>query len=94
MSQLKDLFYDTGLDLQIIKAHRLGKPISNRSRPLKVTLRNASDTLLVLRSQTKLHKSQKWPDIHYSSERSAKQREFRLNLREKLKKRREKGEKI
>ncbi|KAL4097221.1 hypothetical protein QTP88_022029 [Uroleucon formosanum] len=44
MSQLKNLFSDSGLNLQIIKAHRLGKPISNRPRPLKVTLPNASDT--------------------------------------------------
>lgn len=93
MSHLKDLFYDIGLNLQIIKAHRLGKPLSIRPRPLKVTLLNASDTFSVLRSQYKLHGSQKWPDIRFSSDRSAKQREFMSNLREELRKRREKGEK-
>lgn len=76
MSQLKDLFNDIGLNIQIIKAHRLGKSISNRSCPLKVALPNASDTFLVLRSQNKLHGLHKWPDIRFSSDRSAKQREF------------------
>lgn len=93
MSQLKNLFSDSGLNLQIIKAHRLGKPISNRPRPLKVTLPNASDTFSILRSQSKLRGSQKWPDIRFSSDRSAKQREFMSNLREELRKRRENGEK-
>lgn len=93
MSLLKDLFNDIGLNIQIIKAHRLGKSISNSPRPLKVSLPNASDTFLVLRFQNKLHGSHKLPDIRFSSERSAKQREFMSNLREELRKRREKGEK-
>ncbi|KAF0720583.1 Uncharacterized protein FWK35_00027232 [Aphis craccivora] len=54
-------------------AHCLGKSISNRSCPLKVALPNASDTFLVLRSQNKLHGLHKWPDIRFSSDRSAKQ---------------------
>jgi len=93
MSLLKDIINDIGLNIQIIKAHRLGKSISNRPRPLKVSLPNSSDNFLVLRSQNKLHGSHKWPDIRFSSDRSAKQCEFMSNLREELRKRRDKGEK-
>lgn len=92
LSRLNDLFNDTGLNLQIAKAHRHGKPTFNSHRPIKVTLPNASDTFSILRSQNKLQGSQKWSDIRFSSYRSTKQREFMSNLLE-LSNRREKGEK-
>lgn len=92
MAQLNDFFNDIGLNFQIIKLYCLGKSVSNHSRPIKITLSNTSETFSVLHSQIKLREIPKWNDIHFSSDRTAKQRAFMSKLREELINLKEKGE--
>lgn len=67
---------------------RLGKPNSNKPRPIKIILKSRESALEILRSQKKLMNSK----IRIKSDLTPMQREYLRSLGEQLEERRKKGE--
>lgn len=93
--KLKNIFNAMEFHLSKFSCFRLGKPNSNildNPRPIKVVLSSSTEVYTILRSQAVLHNSLLWSNIRIASDRTSMQREFMINLREQLQKRRVNGE--
>jgi hypothetical protein len=85
------------MDNKITKINfsRLGKPnstTSDKPRPIKVALSNATEVFKILRSQSNLRTSSQWADIRIASDRTSMQRNHMSKLRNELQKRKAEGE--
>lgn len=80
-----------GLNIEPIRFFRLGNP-STRARPLKITLTNTENVFNVLRAQSKIRSLDEFKELHFSSDRTMKQREQMSTLRQELETRRSNGE--
>lgn len=92
-NSVNEIMNAMGLNIIPTKYIRLGK-ISDKCRPLKLTLPNPSDVFSILRLQYKLKTSldSNLTNLRFSSDRTTFQREQMANLRKELASRRENGE--
>jgi len=88
---LKLIFNEMKIDFNPKHFNRLGK-LSNRTRPLKITIMTTKNILEILRGQYKLRHSPDFKDLRFSSDKTLKQREHMQTLRKELQSRRENGE--
>lgn len=95
LENIKYIFTNLNENIGDFKFSRLGRTkstIHDRPRPIKIRLTEQSDVFSILRAQKILKNSTKWSNIHFSSDKTTKQRNEMANLRNTLQNRREKGE--
>ncbi|XP_008179353.1 uncharacterized protein LOC103308181 [Acyrthosiphon pisum] len=95
LENIKYIFTELNENIENFKFSRLGRTKStthDRPRPIKIHLAEQSDVFTILRARKILKSSTKWSNIHFSSDKTTKQRDEMANLRNTLQNRREKGE--
>lgn len=95
LENIKNILSNLNENIGNFTFSRLGKiksTIPDRPRPVKVRLTEQSDVFTILRSQRNLKNSTQWSNIHFSSDKTIKQRDEMANLRKTLQNRRGKGE--
>lgn len=90
-STAKDILNTIGVQTNPVSIHRLGK-LSNKPRPLRVTLPNSSDVFEVLRVKRQLLNVSNLNTIRISSDQTLQQRKCFASIMTVLKSRRDSGE--
>ncbi|CAI6353558.1 unnamed protein product [Macrosiphum euphorbiae] len=90
-STAKDILNTIGVQTIPVSIHRLGK-LSNKPRPLRVTLPNSSDVFEVLRVKRQLLNVSNLNAIRISSDQTLQQRKYFASTMAVLKNRRDSGE--
>ncbi|KAF0705893.1 Uncharacterized protein FWK35_00025383, partial [Aphis craccivora] len=84
LENIKYIFTNLNENIGDFKFSRLGRTkstIHDRPRPIKIRLTEQSDVFSILRAQKILKNSTKWSNIHFSSDKTTKQRNEMSNLR-------------
>lgn len=87
---IKLLNNHAGINLNNIQVFRLGKPIPNKIRPLKVLLNNTNDAITILKNYK--NNLPQGSNLQITSDKTLKQREFMKKLQQELQQRMSTGE--